>query len=162
VLKNKLVFVGLVSIFLISCGSNPVRISSDDIPSWCNEVEKTGLLSKLTPEAITGEKLLACGTGTASAISNARQNAIVDAKKQILDQLIGRLVSKYSKERLVDNYRDYISYSAFGYDIVEQKVFDIEMGYQTFILIETPMDDLKGTQNALLKKESAELVSDKY
>ena len=54
------------------------------------------------------------------------------------------------------------SFSAFGYDIVEQKVFDIEMGYQTFILIETPMEDLKGTQNALLKKESAELVSDKY
>jgi len=161
-LKNKLVFVGLVSIFLISCGSNPVRISSDEIPSWCNKVEKTGLFSKLTPEVIAGEKLLACGTGTAGSISNARHNAIVDAKKQILDQLIGRLVSKYSKERLVDNYRNYISHSAFGYDIVEQEVFDIQMGYQTFILIETAMEDLKGTQKALMKKDSSELVSDKY
>ncbi len=151
----------LASATLASCGSNPVRVSADDIPSWCNNVEKTGIFVT----AITGKRLLACGSATGNSISDSREEATIDAKKQILDQLIGRLVTKYSKDRLVANYRDYLSYSSFGYDIVEQEVFDIESGYQTFILVETMMDDLKGTSKALLKprftRSNENLVSDK-
>jgi hypothetical protein len=146
---------------LASCGSNPVRISADDIPSWCNDVEQTGMFAS----AFTGKRLLACGSSTGNSISDSREEATIDAKKQILDQLIGRLVTKYSKERLVDNYKDFLSYSSFGYDIVEQEVFDVESGYQTFILISTEMDDLKGTSKALLKprfkRSNENLVSDK-
>jgi hypothetical protein len=162
---NRLLLAATSSLLLVSCGSNPIRVSASDIPSWCNDIEATGIFSNLTPEIITGEKLLACGSGSANEISSARDKATIDAKNQILDQLIGRLIKKYSEDRLVDNYRDRLSYSSFGYDIIEQEVFDIEGGYQTFILIETMMDDLKGTQQALLKsrfqKTSEELVSDK-
>ncbi len=152
-----------LSTTLISCGSNPIRVSADDIPSWCNDIEKTGIFSNLTPEIITGEKLLSCGSGTGNEISLSRERATIDAKKQVLDQLVGRLTKKYPEDRLVSNYKDHLSYSSFGYDIVEQEVFDIEGGYQTFILIETMMDDLKGTQKALLKprfkKTNEKLVS---
>jgi hypothetical protein len=154
----------LISATLVSCGSIPIRVSADDIPSWCNDVEETGIF--VTPEVLTGERLLACGSATGNNISSSREQATIDAKKQILDQLIGRLTTKYSENRLVDDYKDHLSYSSFGYEIVEQKVFDIESGYQTFILIESMMDDLKGTSNALLKprfnKTNEGLVSDKY
>jgi hypothetical protein len=159
----------LASIILSACGSNPTRISANAIPSWCNDIEKTGVLSKLTPQivekAVSGEKFLACGSGTGNAVSSSRDSAVIDAKKQILDQLIGRLITKYNKNRLVDDHKDLLSYSSFGYDIIEQKVFDIEGGYQTFILIETSMDDLKGTKDALLKERFDDpegLVSEKY
>ncbi len=162
---NRLLLVVVSSLLLASCGTTPIRISADDIPGWCNDIEETGIFSNITPEIITGEKLLSCGTGSANEISLAREKATIDAKKQILDQLIGRLTKKYSEDRLVENYRDHLSYSSFGYDIIEQEVFDIEGGYQTFILIETMMDDLKGTQKALLKprfqKSNERLVNDK-
>ena len=156
----------LFSATLVSCGSNPIRVSADDIPAWCINVEENGIFINIVPEVLTGEKLLACGSATGNKISSSREQATIDAKKQILDQLIGRLTTKYSRDRLVGDYKDHLSYSSFGYDIVEQEVFDIEGGYQTFILIESMMDDLKGTSNALLKprfnKTNEGLVSDKY
>jgi len=156
----------LFSATLVSCGSNPIRVSADDIPAWCNDVEETGIFTNIAPEVLTGEKLLACGSATGNKISSSREQATIDAKKQILDQLIGRLTTKYSRDRLVGDYKDHLSYSSFGYDVVEQKVFNIESGYQTFILIVTKIKDLKGTQDALLKprfeQSNKDLVSDKY
>jgi hypothetical protein len=165
-MKLKHLFLGvLFSSVLVSCENSPMRVSANDIPQWCNDIEKTGIFASLAPELLTGEKLLACGSGAENEISSSRVKATIDAKQQILDQLLGRLIRKYSEARLVDNYRDYLSHSSFGYDIVEQKVFDIEGGYQTFILIETKMDDLKGTRKALLKPRFSatqeKLVSDK-
>jgi len=163
---NYLLLGSILSMTLVSCGSNPIRVSADDIPSWCSDIEKSGFFSKLTPEIITGEKLLACGSGTGNNISSSREKATIDAKKQVLDQLIGRLIKKYSEGRLISNYKEHLGYSSFGYEIVEQEILDIEGGYQTFILIETMMDDLKGTQKALLKSRfkatSEKLVSEKH
>jgi hypothetical protein len=158
----------LLAFFLTSCESNPDHggVSADDIPEWCVDIEKSGIISSvITPvsDVITGEKFLACGSGDGNTISSSREQAIVDAKKQILDQLIGRMVSKYPKSQLVDGYKSRLNYSSFGYEIVEQEIFDIQSGYQTFILIETKISDLEATKNALLKprfKNPDSLISD--
>ncbi|MDC9714434.1 MAG: hypothetical protein PSN36_01220 [Gammaproteobacteria bacterium] len=159
----RLLGLGLVFGLLASCGSLPERIESDDIPSWCQEEEEdVSLMPYLLPgistivqiaDALSDESFYACGIATGSEIGATRRAALVNAKKQIHSQLIGRVLSKVKRDELIEDYETHIHDNAFGYKTVEFESIDIRSGYTIFLLIETKGKDLIGTVEALRSKK---------